>query len=123
MAETKVVAPDTANLRTIAQIYQDQAKTLRVLKAELDVAWVTPGSTETAGLLQTAFNNVKTSYQTFLDTLMYGTDQLGRQLVKVADRYDSAENLNADDAGRLAELIDSLKTKFPGINGVIPPST
>ncbi len=120
MAEKKVVAPNTADLRTIANSYITQATSLDGLKTQLDLAWVTPGSFDVAKNLQSRFNTTKTDYQSFLDNLRFGTDQLGRQLLKVADRYDSAEDLNKDDAGRLAELIDSMKTKFPDIGGVIP---
>ena len=119
MVETSVIAPDISELRKIANDYIKYSANVRSYKVWLDGVKVTPGSNDAAKQLQSLFNKKMENYSSFLKDLDFGTYNLGVQLLKVADRYETAKNLTEDDVKRLDELVDFLKSVFPGLDSTL----
>jgi|SRR4051812_1922906 hypothetical protein len=123
MAADTVVAPDVTTLRNIANNYLQRAGDLRKLVVTVDMATIAPGSFQMANELKTMWDQRKTEFKGFLNDLADAMELLGRQLLTIADRYATTDDVNKDDAQRVAELIQAFHDKYPGVDGIVPPTT
>lgn len=117
---TTVVAPDVATLRRIAQSYGDRAAELSHVIVALNIMKITPGSFDMANQITTIFETGRTNLVKFFTDLKWAMAELGRQLITIADKYKNAEDLNQDDAGKVAELIAAFQEKYPDIASTVP---
>jgi len=84
---------------------------------------VLPGSVPNAPEFKQRVADRANSLKTSFTNLQNSFDEISKQITKVAQNYQTAEDINKDDAERLREMITNVSKSFPGISKVIPPPT
>ncbi|GGM03856.1 hypothetical protein ACFFX1_39130 [Dactylosporangium sucinum] len=114
-----VVAPDGGALRRVASSYLDAADRLQTYAGKLRLLKITPGLLDAGSSLKAQWENRIKEYVTFIEDLRYAVYWTGQNLVTIAQKYETSEELNQDDAQRVDELIQALSTKFPGVTKLV----
>lgn len=90
--------------------------------AQLDMAFLTPGSIPAATVLKKEFTDRLQKWKDDNYTLRVTMNDVGNALVKYSQKYQGTEDINTAEAESIREVIDPIAAHYPSADKLLPPA-